>query len=238
MNVALIPARGGSKRIPRKNVRLFAGKPMIAHALGAIRASGLFDRVVVSTDSDDIAGVARDHGAETPFLRPPELSDDLTPTAPVLLHALDWFEKNGQQFENLCCVYATAAFVRSEDLRQGLDILLQHRVSSVFSVTSYQFPIFRALRIDVAGRLSMYWPEHEMTRSQDLPAAYHDAAQFYWLHVEDFRRNKCIYTSDAMPVVIPRYRAQDVDTPEDWDMAERMFLAMETYERQKGGRCL
>lgn len=226
MIAAVIPARGGSKRIPGKNIKPFAGKPMIAWSIEAARASGLFDRIVVSTDSPDIAAVAREHGAETPFARPQALSDDFTPTAPVLRHALSWLNEHGPRVARLCCVYATAPFVRAADLRQGLRILDAHRASSVFSVTTFPFPVQRALRLTADGRLTMLWPEFELARSNDLVEAYHDAGQFYWLDAERFLAEGRVYAEDSRPVILPRHRVQDIDTPEDWERAERMFLAL------------
>ena len=226
MNVAIIPARGGSKRIPGKNIKPFAGKPMIAWSIEAAVDSGVFARIIVSTDSEEIAAVARLHGAEAPFVRPTELADDFTPTADVVLHALDWLAEQGQKPEMVCCLYATAPFVRAHFLRQGYELLQQTGAASVFPVASYPASPFRALTIDPDGRLVMLWPEHELTRSQDLPEAYHDAGQFYWLNVSRFIQEKKIYASDARPLVLPRYLVQDIDTPEDWRTAEAMHQAL------------
>ncbi|MFZ5775050.1 MAG: pseudaminic acid cytidylyltransferase [Thermodesulfobacteriota bacterium] len=226
MNVAIIPARGGSKRIPGKNIKAFAGQPMIAWSIQAAVASGLFARIIVSTDSEEIAAVARRYGAEAPFARPERLADDYTPTADVVLHALNWLDSQGQLPELACCLYATAPFVRASFLRQGHDLLRQTGAASVFPVASYPASPFRALTIGSDGRLTMLWPEHELTRSNDLPEAYHDAGQFYWLEVARFRQEKRIYASDARPVVLPRRLVQDIDTPEDWRTAEAMHQAL------------
>jgi pseudaminic acid cytidylyltransferase len=226
MNIAIIPARGGSKRIPGKNIRLFAGKPIIAYSIEAAKASGVFDRIIVSTDSDEIAKVAMDCGAEIPFMRPEELADDHTPTAPVIANAIHWFQDSGHSPEFVCCIYATAPFVKPEFIKQGYDTIIKYNVTSVFSITTFPFPIFRSLRITDSGTLAMFWPEYELTRSQDLPEAYHDAGQFYWLKVDPFLESGKMYTSDAMPVILPRYLVQDIDTPEDWITAEKMFKAV------------
>jgi len=226
VKVAIIPARGGSKRIPGKNIKPFAGKPIIAYSIGAAAASGLFDRVIVSTDSEEIASVARSYGAETPFVRPAALSDDFATTADVILHALEWFAGQGEVPRYACCIYATAPFVRAEFLAQGFALLEQRGAVSVFSVTSYPASIYRALRIDADGRLAMFWPEHELTRSNDLPEAYHDAGQFYWLDAGRFVVEQRLYSKDSRPLVLPRYLVQDIDTPEDWRMAEAMFEAI------------
>jgi pseudaminic acid cytidylyltransferase len=223
MNVAIIPARGGSKRIPNKNIKHFAGKPIIAYSIEAAKVSGLFDRIFVSTDSEKIALTAKEYGAEVPFMRPKELSDDFTPTAPVLLHALKWLEVQGMPAKFACCIYATAPFVRPEYLKKGFRLIMRKRVSAVFSVTAFPFSIFRALNINAAGCLEMFWPEHECTRSNDLPEAYHDAGQFYWLDSKKFLKTKKIYTGDALPAILPRCLVQDIDTPEDWETAEAMY---------------
>jgi pseudaminic acid cytidylyltransferase len=223
MNIAVIPARGGSKRIPGKNIRHFAGVPMIVRSIRAAISCGLFDRVIVSTDAEAIADVAEAAGAEVPFLRPDELSDDHTPTAPVLAHAMRHVLLEGQAVEYACCIYATAPFIRAEDLSNGYRVIVENKVSSAFSVTSFAFPIFRALRISEEGRLGMFWPEHELTRSQDLPEAYHDAGQFYWVECRRFLETERLYGADAMPVVLPRHLVQDIDTMEDWRRAELMF---------------
>lgn len=221
--IAIIPARSGSKRIPKKNIKDFFGKPMISYAIEATRQCGIFDRIIVSTDSDEVVRTAVRYGAEAPFLRPPELSDDHTPTAPVLLHALDFLHENGVETDYICCIYPTAVFIQPQYLIEGHRVITENRVKSVFSVTSYTFPIFRALRINSKQQLKMFWPEHEMTRSQDLPETYHDAGQFYWLDAGKFKKSGKIYGDDSMPVILPRYLVQDIDTPEDWEVAERLY---------------
>jgi pseudaminic acid cytidylyltransferase len=223
MNVAIIPARGGSKRIPGKNIKNFAGKPIITYSIDTARKCRIFDRIIVSTDCDRVAEVSQRAGAEVPFVRPSELSDDHTPTAPVLEHALRWLESEGCRVKYLCCIYPTAPFVRSEDLIKGYKLLIENNVSSVFSVTKFEFTIFRGLKINDEGFIEMFWPEHELTRSQDLPQAYHDAGQFYWLQTEKFMDTKKLFSERALPVIIPRYLAQDIDTLEDWETAEILF---------------
>jgi pseudaminic acid cytidylyltransferase len=232
MIIAVIPARGGSKRIPRKNIKLFRGRPMIEYSIEAARQSSVFDAILCSTDDPTIAAAARAAGAQTPFTRPPELADDHTPTAPVLMHALRWCLDAGWPVKYLCCIYATAPFVRATDLLRGLDILRDSGVSSAFSVTTFPFPIFRALKLTPEGRLAMFWPEHELTRSQDLPEAYHDAGQFYWLRTAPFLETSQVYTADARPVILPRHRVQDIDTPEDWERAEHMHQALESVSEK------
>ncbi|WP_305966773.1 pseudaminic acid cytidylyltransferase [Marinobacter salsuginis] len=225
--VAIIPARGGSKRIPRKNIKAFCGKPMIAWSIEAAKKSGCFERIVVSTDDAEIAEVARQFGAETPFLRPSSLSDDYTGTIPVIRHAVDWLSDNGSPVSEACCLYATAPFVSPEDLKRGQQMLQSEACSYAFSVTSYAFPIQRAIRITSKGRVAMFNPEHFQTRSQDLEEAWHDAGQFYWGAVEAWQDEKPIFSEEAVPVTLPRHRVQDIDTPEDWVRAEWLFRAMQ-----------
>lgn len=223
MNVAIIPARGGSKRIPGKNIRAFCGKPMIAWSIEAARASDCFDRIIVSTDDADIAAVARAAGADVPFVRPPELSGDLVATVPVICHALQWLAGQGITPELACCIYATAPFLQADDLRSGQSALIATKAEYAFAVTSYEFPIQRAVRINRAGRIEMFQPEFDQTRSQDLEASFHDAGQFYWGTSAAWLAGKPIFSSAAVPVVLPRQRVQDIDSVEDWDRAELLF---------------
>lgn len=232
MRLAVIPARGGSKRIPRKNVKPFCGKPMLAWAVEAARESGCFDRIVVSTDDDEIAEVARDCGADVPFRRPPELSDDHTGTIPVVAHAIRTLQSQGGVPDYVCCIYATAPFLQGGDLNQGLEELERSGADYAFSVTRYEFPIQRAIRIADSGWVEMFYPEHFNTRSQDLEAAYHDAAQFYWGRSDAWLSGKIIFSQVAVPVILPHHRVQDIDTPEDWERAEWMFKSM-ALQRKK-----
>lgn len=227
MKLAIIPARGGSKRIPRKNIKPFCGKPMIAWSIEAALESGCFDRVIVSTDDAEIAEVARQYGAEVPFMRPLELSDDHTGTIPVIRHAIETINSQGRAVEQACCLYATAPFIRAEDLRRGLELLQGSGGDYAFSVTSYAFPIQRAIRLTPEGRVEMFNPEHFSTRSQDLEEAYHDAGQFYWGRAEAWLQGQMIFSPASLPVMLPRHRVQDIDTPEDWVRAEWMFKAMQ-----------
>ncbi|MDD2367419.1 MAG: pseudaminic acid cytidylyltransferase [Desulfuromonadaceae bacterium] len=225
MKIAVIPARGGSKRIPRKNIKEFCGKPMIAWSIEAALQSGCFDRIAVSTDDDEVADVAQQYGAEVPFIRPAELSDDHTGTLPVIRHAVEWFIEQGQQPEQVCCIYATAPFISPEDIQRGLEILTATGSDYAFSVTSYPFPIQRAIRLTPHGQVEMFNPEEFNSRSQDLEEAYHDAGQFYWGHASSWLSEKKIFSPESSPVLLPRYRVQDIDTMEDWQRAELMFKA-------------
>lgn len=226
MKLAVIPARGGSKRIPRKNIKPFCGKPMIAWSIEVALQSDCFDQVVVSTDDTEIADIARQYGAQVPFMRPATLADDNTGTTAVVAHAIDWFAAQGKVPEQVCCIYATAPFVSVDDLRRGLVILTETDSDYAFSVTSYAFPIQRAIRLTADNRVAMFNTEHFNTRSQDLEDAYHDAGQFYWGRAEAWLQGRVVFGPTAAAVLLPRHRVQDIDTPEDWTRAEWMFKAL------------
>ncbi|MEZ9778842.1 pseudaminic acid cytidylyltransferase [Vibrio sp. 10N.261.54.A5] len=226
MKIAIIPARGGSKRIPRKNIKDFHGKPMIAYSIEAALTSGCFDKVIVSTDDAEIAEVARAYGADTPFLRPVNISDDYATTMDVMEHAIQWCLKEGWELEAVCCLYATAPFVRASDLQKGHDLLNNSDAEYVFSATSFPFPIQRAIKLDNSGSVSMFSPENELVRSQDLEEAYHDAGQFYWGRSEAFLNKLSVFSPHSKVVLLPRSRVQDIDTLEDWVSAEHLFSIM------------
>lgn len=228
MILAVIPARGGSKRIPDKNIKEFCGKPIIAYSIECAVRANIFDRVIVSTDSEAIAEVARQHGADVPFMRPPELSDDFTPTIPVIKHAIEAMDSMASGTVTMaCCIYPTAPFVRAEDLRAALHQLRSSASTEFcFPVTSFAFPIWRAVKLDESQRVEMFWPENGNKRSQDLEEAYHDAGQFYWGTADAWRTATNIFNASTSAIVIPRERVQDIDTPEDWTRAEAMYLAM------------
>ncbi|WP_293760126.1 pseudaminic acid cytidylyltransferase [uncultured Paraglaciecola sp.] len=225
MNLAIIPARGGSKRIPGKNIKSFAGKPLIAYSIDAAIDSGLFNKIIISTDSEEVAEVAKAYGADVPFIRPKELSNDIVGTRPVTNHAIKFCIEQFYKPKFCCCIYATAPFLQANYLRQGLDSLKQNSEKSfAFSVTSFPFPVQRALIKSPAGVLPMF-PESINQRSQDLEEAYHDAGQFYWGRTDDYLSDQQIFSHHSLPVVLPRHLVQDIDTPEDWLRAELMFKA-------------
>jgi pseudaminic acid cytidylyltransferase len=229
-NLCVIPARGGSKRIPGKNINDFCGKPIIAYSIEAAIKSALFEHIVVSTDSEEIAEVAIKHGAEVPFLRPKELSDDFTPTRPVVNHAISEVTKIYNRPYFVCCLYSTAPFIRTEDLVKGYNYVFNNDIDFAFSVTSYAFPIQRALKLSDEGYVVMFQPEHLLTRSQDLEEAYHDAGQFYWGKTSSFMDNRLTYESKSVPIILPRRLVQDLDTMEDWERAIYMYKAMKACE--------
>ena len=226
MRLAVIPARGGSKRIPRKNVKLFHGKPMIAWSIEVAKKSGCFDQILVSTDDSEIAEIAISYGADAPFIRPAELSDDFTGTQPVISHAIEWKIKNGEKPSEVCCIYATAPFLSANDLVRGHLLLNQEDCDYSFSATSYAFPIQRSFRVTSSKRVEMFFPEYFESRSQDLEDAYHDAGQFYWGKVDAWAKDEPIFSLKASPVILPRHLVQDIDTPNDWLRAELMFKAL------------
>ncbi|MCW8328228.1 pseudaminic acid cytidylyltransferase [Photobacterium sp. SDRW27] len=225
MRVAIIPARGGSKRIPKKNIKLFHGKPMIAYSIEAALKSGCFDQVIVSTDDQEIADIARQWGADVPFLRPSEIADDYATTMDVINHALNWYKQQGDLIEYACCIYATAPFVKPEALVSGLEALKRGRYDYAFSATSFPFPIQRGLKLTNEGTVEMFMPEHINTRSQDLEEAYHDAGQFYWGTADAYLAGLPIFSNRSFAVLLPRNEVQDIDTLEDWTNAEALYTA-------------
>jgi len=226
MNLGIIPARGGSKRIPRKNIKTFAGRPMIAWSIVAAIESGCFDHLIVSTDDEEIAEISQQWGAEVPFFRPAELADDYATTSDVVRHAINWSTQEDRMPERVCCIYATAPFLRSNDVALGLRMLETRGADFAFTATSYAFPVQRAIRVTPEGRVNMLMPQYLNSRSQDLEEVYHDAGQFYWGRSEAWLLGKALFSSSATAVILPRYRVQDIDTPDDWLRAELMFKAL------------
>ncbi len=221
--ICVIPARAGSKRIPNKNIRPFAGKPIIWHSIAAAHRSGLFEHIYVSTDSEKIAAIAREGGAEVPFIRPPELADDHIPIYDVLAHAVKWMKNNEINIKYLCCIYATAPFVKSEYLSQGFEIVSSGIANRAFTVAHYPAPVLKALKTNEHGYLEMMYPEYKYARSQDLPVGYYNAGQFHWYKAEYFKEDHTSAHDGAIPIYIPRYLAHDIDTLEDLEAAELMF---------------
>lgn len=230
MRLAVIPARGGSKRIPRKNIKPFCGKPMIAWSIAAAQASGCFDRIIVSTDDSEIAELAQEFGADVPFARPAHLADDHAETIPVIRHAIEWCAENTTRPELVCCIYATAPFLQPADLVRGLHALIESECDYAFSVTDFASPIQRALRIRQDGRVEMLQPDNFHRRSQDLEATFHDAGQFYWGTPNAWIAERPIFSSNTVPIVLPIWRALDIDSDDDWTRAEYIFNAMKSAE--------
>lgn len=227
MNLCVIPARGGSKRIPKKNIYNFSNKPMIYWSINAALESKCFDKIIVSTDNLEIASISKSFGAEVPFIRPKILADDITPTQPVIKHAIEWLEKEGFKFKNVCCIYATAPLLRASDIYHSYHSLRNaDKELLIFSATSFNYPIQRALKIDKSGFASMLFPENLNKRSQDLEEAFHDAGQFYWASSDKWKRNTNIFDS-SKPFILPRWRVQDIDNMEDLKYAELLFKILE-----------
>ena len=231
MNIAVIPARGGSKRIPRKNIKVFCGKPVIAYPIQLALASGLFDHVVVSTDDDEIASMARHYGAEVPFQRPSNLADDYTPTIPVVVHAITACEALDWSISLVCCIYPGAPLLQQADLSGALALLRRSEADYVFAVAQYSAPVQRSLRRAKDGRMSTFLPEYETTRTQDLEPSYYDAGQFYWGTKNAWLQSIGIHTS-GLGYIIPAWRSIDIDTEEDWTRAELIFRLL---QENKGG---
>ena len=223
--VAIIPARGGSKRIPRKNIKDFHGKPLIAYSIEVALKSKLFDKVIVSTDDEEIAKIAMQYGAVIPFLRPKELSDDFTGTGEVVEHTMNYLKQQGENYDFICTIYATAPFLDKKYLIEGFEKLKNSNAKNAFSCTSMPFPIQRTFKITSNDRCEMFWPENFSKRSQDLEEAFQDAGQFYWTNL-NIKSNEIIFGKDSIPIVLPRHLVQDIDTLEDWIRAEFMYEAL------------
>ncbi len=228
MLVAIIPARGGSKRIPKKNIKTFCGKPLIAYSIEVALSSKLFDKVIVSTDDEEIKKVALEYGAEVPFIRPKELSDDFTGTGEVIEHTLKYLQDQGEDIECVCTLYATAPLLQKKYLIQGYTELLSSDAVHSFSATSMPFPIQRTFKINEQGRCQMFQPEHFQTRSQDLEEAYQDAGQFYFTRL-DKASKEVMFGKDSIPIILPRFLVQDIDTPQDWLRAEIMYKVIQEH---------
>ena len=222
MKLCVIPARGGSKRIPKKNIKHFHGKPIIAYSIEVAKEAQCFDRIIVSTDDNEIKKIAEEFGAEVPFMRPKELSDDFTGTGEVIEHAITWLRKNNQHFDYVCTIYATAPLLQKKYLLEGLRVLKSSNASMTFSVVSFPSPIQRAFKITNQNRCEMLWAENFFKRSQDLEETYHDAAQFYWQDIHN-KSTDITFGKDSIPIILPRYLVQDIDTNEDWKRAEFLY---------------
>lgn len=224
MNIAIIPARGGSKRIPRKNIKVFSGKPMIVHAIETALRSKLFDQIVVTTDDDEIASIAKQHGAQVPFKRPAELSDDHTGTVPVIAHAITVCQKLGWIIDKICCIYPCVPFMQVTDLTAGLNMLEQTKVDFVFPITTFPSAIQRAFRQLPNGKITPFYSEFTLTRTQDLEPAFYDVGQFYWGQAQSWLAGKIVH-QHGMGLEVPSWRVIDIDTPDDWHRAELIYRA-------------
>jgi pseudaminic acid cytidylyltransferase len=222
-NIAIITARGGSKRIPGKNIRDFLGKPIIAYSIETALASGLFKDVMVSTDDDDIAAIAVEYGASVPFMRSQENSNDFAGTADVLIEVLEQKKEAGANYLNACCIYPTAPFINTRSLQKAYDLLMSNDYDTVFPVCNFSYPILRSLAMGQDGKVLMNWPENLNKRSQDLPLAYHDAGQFYWVHIPAFLNKRKLFTDNSGAVILNELEVQDIDNETDWAIAELKY---------------
>lgn len=223
--VAIIPARGGSKRVPRKNIKLFHGKPLIAYSIEVALKSKLFESVIVSTDDEEIARIAKKYGAEVPFLRPKELADDFSGTQKVVDHALQTLKSQGREFDFCCTIYATAPLLQATYLQKALEKLKKSDAVNAFSATTMPFPIQRTFKLDDGGHCEMFWPENYNKRSQDLEEAYQDAGQFYWRNLSKVASD-VIFSKESVAIILPRYLVQDIDTLEDFTRIELLYKAL------------
>lgn len=221
--IAIIPARGGSKRIPRKNIKDFLGMPIIAYSIKAALESGMFDEVMVSTDDEEIAEVAKEYGASVPFLRSAETSNDFATTADVINEVLDKYEGVGRKFDAVACIYATAPFVTPDRLKDAVGLIESKDFDSAFSCVEFSYPVLRSLTINTEGRIGMKWPEYKNSRSQDLEKFYHDAGQFYISTIEAFKNSNSFWGENTAPVILSELEVQDLDTPTDWVLAEMKY---------------
>lgn len=231
-NIAIITARGGSKRIPRKNVKEFLGKPILAYSIEAAISSGVFEEIMVSTDDEEIAQIAKEYGAHVPFIRSEETSNDHATTTDVLLEVINEYKKRGQEFEYLCCIYPTAPFVTGEKLREAMDIIKKTDSDSLLPVVKFSFPPQRCLVVEKAC-VSYKWPEYMNTRSQDLEPFYHDCGQFYCMNCERFLATGKVFTDNTYAYICPETEVQDIDNAEDWEIAEMKYKIM---IKKKGDR--
>jgi N-acylneuraminate cytidylyltransferase len=218
-NLAVIPARGGSKRIPRKNIRAFCGRPLMEYPISAAIESALFQRVIVSTDDEEIAAVARAAGAEVPFLRSAETATDFATTAQVLLEVVDCL---ADPFDSVCCLYPTAPFVTAGILRASHETFLKSGADALMPLVRYGHPIQRSLEI-VGDRARYLYPENIGTRTQDLRPRYHDCGQFYWVHWRGLKEQRRFIAGEIAPFIMDETRVHDIDSPEDWSLAEMKF---------------
>jgi N-acylneuraminate cytidylyltransferase len=219
-NVAIITARGGSKRIPRKNIRPFRGKPIIAYSIETAIQSGLFEMVMVSTDDEEIAEISVNNGAQVPFFRSQATSDDYTGTADVLIEVINQLKASDLEFSNACCIYPTAPLLSRQSLMNAFELMKCNNYTSVFPVCAFGYPIYRGLQVKNNSSVKMIWPENQNKRSQDLPPAYHDAGQFYWLQVKPFMEERKLFTANSGAIILEELQVQDIDNETDWKIAE------------------
>lgn len=227
--LAIIPARGGSKRIPHKNRKFFLGKPIIAYSIRAALGTELFEEVMVSTDDLEIAEIARHEGASVPFLRSDKNANDYATLADVLIEVVQVYQELGREFDLICCLLPTAPLISSSDVSSAYDKLVTSSFDSICPVVAFSYPILRSLSIDERGNLNMNWPEYRFSRSQDLRPAYHDSGTFYWIRTSSLVENKKLLSENGTAIILDEFRVQDIDTEVDWTLAEMKYKLL--YER-------
>jgi pseudaminic acid cytidylyltransferase len=232
-NLAIIPARGGSKRIPKKNIKNFLGRPIISYSIETALESNLFDEVMVSTDDEEIANIALKYGAVVPFIRSQKNADDHASTADVIREVVKSYEKLNKHYDFSCCIYPTAPFISKFDLVESFSILKSKKCDTVFPICAYSYPIQRALQVNNSGNIEMIWPENMKKRSQDLQPSYHDAGQFYWVNIKPFLATDLLYSSNSAPFIIDEMRVQDIDNESDWEVAELKFKFIQKSNAEK-----
>lgn len=229
-NLCIIPARGGSKRIPRKNIKFFLGKPIIAYSIEAAIESNLFDEVMVSTDDEEIVEIAKGYGAKVPFLRSAENADDFSTTVDVLIEVIKTYEKMGKQYTQACCIYPTAPFITQEHLKEGFEKLISENRNSVFPIVPFSYPIWRGLKNSGSGKVEMLWPEHINSRTQDLETVYHDAGQWYWFDIPSLKREMRLFTDNTASIILSPLEVMDIDNPSDWIIAEMKYEYLQSIK--------
>lgn len=231
-NIAIIPARGGSKRIPRKNIKYFEGKPIISYSIEVALNSNLFETVMVSTDDEEIAEIARKYGAQVPFLRSAKNSDDFAGTADVLLEVLLSYKNSGKEFKHTCCIYPTAPLITERKITEAYELLNQYNYKSVLPVCAFSYPIQRGLHFTGESKIDWIWPENSLKRSQDLSPSYHDAGQFYWIDTNSFLESKKLLTSETAAIILRETEMQDIDNENDWSIAEMKYKLLKKHQEQ------
>lgn len=229
-NLCIIPARGGSKRIPRKNIRDFHGKPIIAYTIEAAISSNIFDEIIVSTDDEEIGNISIKYGAKVPFYRSEKNSSDFATTVDVIKEVIEYYQTKKLSFDNICCCYPTAPFISGERLIEGFQKLKNKNINTVFPILEFSYPVLRSLNLDENNMVSMNWPEHLNSRSQDLPKAYHDAGQWYWIKSEKFIKTNKIIGQNSFGLILKELEAQDIDNETDWKLAELKYELLQNIK--------
>lgn len=233
MNIAVIPARGGSKRIPRKNIRNFHGRPMISYAIKVAQKSQLFDRIIVSTDDEEIAAISENYGAGVPWRRSPELADDFATTLDVMQDAAQKLSSEVPPNTKICCIYPTTPLLRAHYLQVGASVIHDHEWDYVFSAVRNASPIQRSFYVTDSAQVQLNFPEYELIRTQDLPVSFHDAGQFYWGSLESWENKLPVFSQKSTIIEIPNHLSVDMDREEDWMLAEKLYSLLKKGDESR-----